>query len=59
MLAPMRVIEMPAARITVSSLLRASMPMPTSVPMSAPMGRNWKNCSGMLKTTKRSACSPP
>ena len=49
--------DRPAARITVSSLPRASEPSPISEPMRTPMGSSSYTCCGMFSTTNQKASS--
>ena len=51
----MRHTDMPAARITVNSLPRASAPSPTSVPIRELIGSRAQACCGRFSSTKPSA----
>ncbi len=53
----MRHTEMPAARMTVSSLPRASEPSPSSAPMSTLIGMSSKSCCGRFSNTNQNASS--
>ena len=55
--AAMRHTEIPAARITVSSLPRASEPRPSNAPMSTAIGMVSYICCGMFSSTNQNASS--
>ncbi len=53
----MRATEMPVARMTVTSLPRASEPRPSSEPMRAAIGSSSNACCGMFRTVNHTALS--